>query len=70
LRSGGGCFPGTTIAIALEQSKGTLIHALMKYEHLVLYPINPKQLSRYRDAPSIPQAPKMIRETRSCWGGF
>ncbi|MCH7685979.1 MAG: IS110 family transposase [Planctomycetes bacterium] len=43
-------FPGTTIAIALEQSKGALIHALMKYEHLVLYPINPKQLSRYRDA--------------------
>lgn len=43
-------FSGTTIAIALEQSKGALIHALMKYEQLVLYPINPKQLSRYRDA--------------------
>ena len=43
-------FPGKTIAIALEQSKGPLIHALMKYEQLVLYPINPKQLSRYRDA--------------------
>jgi hypothetical protein len=43
-------FPGTLIAMALEQSKGALIHALMKYEHLVLYPINPKQLSRYRDA--------------------
>ena len=43
-------FPGKTIAIALEQSKGALMHALMKYEHLVLYPINPKQLSRYRDA--------------------
>ena len=43
-------FPGKTIAVALEQSKGPLIHALMKYEQLVLYPINPKQLSRYRDA--------------------
>ena len=43
-------FPGKTIAIALEQSKGPLIHALMKYGQLVLYPINPKQLSRYRDA--------------------
>jgi len=43
-------FPGKTIAIAIEQSKGPLIHALMKYEQLVLYPINPKQLSRYRDA--------------------
>ena len=43
-------FPGKTIAVAIEQSKGPLIHALMNYEQLVLYPINPKQLSRYRDA--------------------
>ena len=43
-------FPGQTIAVALEQSKGPLIHALMKYEHLRLYPINPKQLARYREA--------------------
>jgi transposase len=43
-------FPGQTIAIAVEQSKGPLIHALRKYEQFVLYPINPKQLSRYRDA--------------------
>jgi len=43
-------FPGKTLAIAVEQSKGALMHALMKYEQLVLYPINPKQLSRYRDA--------------------
>lgn len=43
-------FPGRTISIAVEQSKGPLIHALMKYPQLVLYPINPKQLSRYRDA--------------------
>ena len=43
-------FPGKTIAIALEHSKDALMHALMKYEQLVLYPINPKQLSRYRDA--------------------
>ncbi len=43
-------FPGKTIAVAIEQSKGPLIHALMNYEQLLLYPINPKQLSRYRDA--------------------
>ena len=43
-------FPGRTIAVALEQSKGPLIHALMKYEHILLYPINPKQLARYREA--------------------
>ncbi len=43
-------FPGQAIAICLEQSKGALIHALMKHECLRLYPVNPKQLSRFRDA--------------------
>jgi transposase len=43
-------FPRKTIAVALEQTKGALIHALLNYNQLVLYPINPKQLSRYRDA--------------------
>jgi transposase len=43
-------FPGKLIAVCLEQSKGSLIYALMKYDFLVLYPINPKQLARYREA--------------------
>jgi transposase len=43
-------FPGQTIAIAVEQSKGALVFALLKYEHLQLYPVNPKQLARYREA--------------------
>jgi transposase len=34
----------------LEQSKGALIYALMKYDFLVLFPINPKQLARFREA--------------------
>lgn len=38
------------IAICLEQSKGALIYALMKYDFLVLYPINPTQLASYRKA--------------------
>lgn len=38
------------IAICLEQSKGALIYALMKYDFFVLYPINPKQLKRFREA--------------------
>ncbi len=42
-------FAGRTIGIALEQSRGALIWALMKYEGLVLYPINPKQLARFRE---------------------
>jgi transposase len=36
------------IAVALEASRGPLIHALMKYDHLVLYPINPKSVANYR----------------------
>lgn len=43
-------FGGRPIAVALEQSKGALIYALMKYDFFVLYPVNPKQLKRFRDA--------------------
>ncbi len=38
------------VAIALEQSKGGLIFALMKYDFIVLYPINPNTFARYREA--------------------
>jgi hypothetical protein len=43
-------FPGGTIAVCLEQSKGSLIYALLKYDHLVLYPINPRMLAKFRAA--------------------
>lgn len=43
-------FPDGKIAIVLEQSKGGLIFALMKYSSLVLYPINPSTLAKYRAA--------------------
>ena len=43
-------FPNKCIGVCLEQSKGALIYALMKYDFLILYPINPKQLARYREA--------------------
>jgi transposase len=43
-------FGGRPVAICLEQSKGALIYALMKYEFLVLYPVNPKQLACFREA--------------------
>ncbi len=41
---------GQPIAIMLEQSRGALIHALMFREDVLLYPINPKQLARYRES--------------------
>src|SRR5437867_9673066 len=43
-------FCGRLIAIAIEQRKGAVIHALMMYAFLVLFPINPKALARYREA--------------------
>ncbi len=47
-------FGGRKIAVALEQSRGGLVHALMQFPHLVIFPINPKQSARYREvfAPS------------------
>ncbi len=38
------------VAVCLEQSRGSLIYALLKYDFLVLYPINPQMLSRFREA--------------------
>ncbi|MBN2258315.1 MAG: IS110 family transposase [Anaerolineaceae bacterium] len=43
-------FHGRGIAVAIEQRKGAVIHALMMYDFFVLYPINPKALARYREA--------------------
>jgi transposase len=42
-------FPEGLVAIALEQSRGPVIAALMHYDFLRLYPINPKSLARYRE---------------------
>ena len=43
-------FPGGKVAVWLEQSKGSLIYALLKYDHWVLYPINPRMLAKFREA--------------------
>jgi len=43
-------FAGQPIAVAVEQSRGPLIFALLKYEFLTLYPIHPTTLARYREA--------------------
>jgi len=41
---------GKPIAIMLEQSRGPLVHALMFRDNVLLFPINPKQLARYRES--------------------
>jgi transposase len=43
-------FDGQPVAAMVEQSRGALMHALMQYPQLVLFPINPKQAARYREA--------------------
>lgn len=43
-------FEGRPIAVCLEQSRGPLIYALMKHDVFVLYPINPRTLSKFREA--------------------
>jgi transposase len=36
------------VAVCLEQKKGPLIYALLKYDFLVLFPVNPQTLAKYR----------------------
>lgn len=50
-------FGGRPIAVCLEQSRGALVYTLLKYDFLVLFPINPKQLASFRDA-FVPCGPK------------
>jgi transposase len=43
-------FKGRPVAVCLEQSQGPLIYALLKYDFLTLYPVNPRTLARFREA--------------------
>ncbi len=43
-------FGGRPVAVALEQARGALLFMLAKYEHLVLHPVHPTSLARYREA--------------------
>lgn len=43
-------FPNQRIAVSCELKKGPLIYALSKYDHLVLFPINPSTVAKYRKA--------------------
>jgi transposase len=38
------------VAVSLELAKGPLVYALQKYDFLVLFPINPSMLAKYREA--------------------
>lgn len=43
-------FKGQPIAICLELNKGPIVYAFRKYDDVVLFPVNPLTLARYREA--------------------
>jgi transposase len=43
-------FNGQPIAVCLELNKGPIVSALRQYEFLVLFPVNPLTVARYREA--------------------
>ena len=43
-------FNGQPMAVCLELNKGPLVSALRTYDFLVLFPLNPLTLARYREA--------------------
>jgi len=43
-------FAGRPVAVAIEQTKGAVIHALLGYDFLHVFRINPKSLADYRKA--------------------
>lgn len=42
-------YKGQLVAVACELKKGPLIYALSKFNHIVLFPINPRSVARYRE---------------------
>jgi transposase len=43
-------FGGRPIAVCLEQARGALVYMLLKFPHLVLFPVNPQMAARFRQA--------------------
>jgi Transposase len=41
---------GQSVAICLERPRGPLIYALLKYDFLTFYPVNPRTPSKFREA--------------------
>ena len=43
-------FGGRPLAVAVEQSRGALIHALLSHDFVVIYPIHPTTVAKFREA--------------------
>ncbi len=49
---------GGMIAIALELSKGPIVSVLQRYDFVVIFPINPSTLAKYREKVRHPVKPR------------
>ena len=43
-------FGNRPVAVAVEQSRGALIHALLSYDFLTIYPLHPTTVAKFREA--------------------
>jgi len=43
-------FGGRPVAVAVEQSRGALIHALLSHDFIVIYPLHPSTVAKFREA--------------------
>jgi transposase len=43
-------FSGRPVAVGVEQSRGALIHGLLTYDFMVIYPLHPATVSKFREA--------------------
>jgi transposase len=41
-------YPGKKVAVACELKKGPLVYALERFDHIVLFPLNPSTVANYR----------------------
>jgi len=59
-------FAGQPVAVCLELAKGPLVYALQKYDFLVLFPVHPATLAKYREAfvPSLPRPIPAMHSSR------
>jgi len=60
-------FGGRPVAICLEQSRGALVYALMKYDFLVLFPLSPARLAKYRQAVTCSGAKDDPTDAKLIW---
>src|SRR5438128_11351422 len=46
-------FGARPVAVAMEQWRGALVHAVMSYDFVALSPATPKSLAKYREASRV-----------------